>query len=773
MNKTIVILAAVLLTVGCKNQIDHERVSIIPIPVEINAGKGEFKINPNTTIVYSNDSLSWLATYASSLWEQYLGYPLQQSIELEKHTSNHIGIKINSYPNEIIDNEGYTIEINRNGVLINANTKAGILYGIQTFYQLLSTNPKGIIPCLSITDYPRFAYRGMHLDVSRHFHPVDFIYQMLDHMAMHKLNTFHWHLVDDQGWRLEIKKYPKLTEVGAWRVDMSERHWDDRPVSEAKSGTATYGGFYTQDEVRAVVAYAAERNITVMPEIEMPAHVMSALAAYPDYSCTGENLGVPPGGVWPITHIYCAGNDDTFKFLEDILIEVMDLFPSKYIHIGGDEADKTEWKRCKKCQQRIKDEGLTGEDELQSYFIKRIEKFLNDHNRKIVGWDEILEGGLAPNAVVMSWRGDEGGIEATRIGNKAIMTPGSHCYFNFYQGDPALEPLAFGGNTTLKKVYGYEPLPAELSKEESKLIIGAQANLWSEFLPTTQLVEYMAFPRLAALAEVLWSPKESRNWTCFTHRMKHQYNRYKKLGINYSLSAFQVNTTNILDTLNQTIKVKLTADIEDPQIRYTLDGTDPNRQSKTFNKPIVINKSTTLKSAVFENGEMPGKIRTNHFNLHKAFAKNIELEYTNSPRYDGSGKHTLVNGITGSNSYSDGNWQGFLGRDMVATIDLGIPQSIESIMVDALQDITSWIFLPQSATFEVSTDGESFSVLETVKLDAPSPPGEKLVKTFSTSNDVDNIQFVRVTLQNLGVCPKGQSGEGNPAWLFVSEIIVM
>ena len=404
--KAYILISIALSLTNCTSRLDTNRVSIIPIPVEIKASKGEFKINPSTTIVYSDDSLSWLASYASNLWEQYLGYPLQQSVELEEQTSNYIRIKINSNSNEIIGSEGYTLEINRDGISINANTRAGALYGIQTFYQLLSTNPNGKIPCLSIADYPRFAYRGMHLDVSRHFHPVEFIYKMLDHMAIHKLNTFHWHLVDDQGWRLEIKKYPKLTEVGAWRADLSDRHWNDRPLEAAKGKPSTYGGFYTQDEVRAIVKYAAERNITVMPEIEMPAHVMSALAAYPEYSCTGENLGVPPGGVWPITHIYCAGNDATFKFLEDILLEVMELFPSNYNHIGGDEADKTEWKRCKKCQQRIRDKGLKDENELQSYFIKRIEKFLNEHNRIIVGWDEILEGGLAPNAVVMSWRGE-------------------------------------------------------------------------------------------------------------------------------------------------------------------------------------------------------------------------------------------------------------------------------------------------------------------------------------------------------------------------------
>ncbi len=772
MHPKFLLIIVTLCITSCSKDLDVERISIIPIPVEIKSGKGELKIDPNTTIVYSADSLSWLASYASNLWEQYLGFPLHQKLLQQPQTEGFISININCSANEVIGNEGYTLDVSRDGVSINANTKAGILYGVQTFYQLLSTNPSGKIPCLTIIDYPRFAYRGMHLDVSRHFHPVDFIYQMLDHMAMHKLNTFHWHLVDDQGWRLEIMKFPKLTDIGAWRVDMSDRHWNDRPLEAAKGKPSSDGGYYTQDEVRAIVKYAAERNITVMPEIEMPAHVMSALAAYPEFSCTGKNLGVPPGGVWPITHIYCAGNDDTFKFLEDVLLEVMELFPSKYIHIGGDEADKSEWKKCKKCQKGIKVEGLKDEHELQSYFIRRIEKFLNEHDRILVGWDEILEGGLAPNAVVMSWRGEEGGIEAVRMGNRAIMTPGSHCYFDHYQGDPAYEPLAIGGYTTLKKVYGYEPIPEALTEKEGELILGAQANLWTEYMPTTQQVEYMAFPRLAALAEVLWSPKETRSWPNFTHRMKHQYSRYKDLDINYSLSAFQVNTAHTLDTLTQTLRVELTADVVNPLIRYTLDGTEPNQQSKVYKKPIIVNSSTTLKSAVFENDEMPGKIRTNHYNLHKAFSKSIELEYPNSPRYEGSGRHTLVNGIMGSNSFSDGNWKGFLGKDMVATIDLGEPKKIERIAVDALQNIASWIFLPTTAKFEISRDGELYELIHVVDNSGIQNQGSIFTTIFEARISDKDARYVRVTLKNIGECPKDHSGEGKPAFMFVSEIVV-
>lgn len=742
------------------------------MPVQMKIGKSDFKINPNTCIVHCNGADVDLIQYASNLWEKNLGYNLSSVKVVNSENKNCISLKINPEHDDTISEEGYTLVIGKNSIDITANEKAGLFYGIQTLNQLIFNNPNGKIPCLKISDYPRFGYRGMHLDVSRHFMPIEFVYKLIDYMAMHKFNTFHWHLVDDQGWRLEIKKYPKLTEIGAWRVDMENRHWDDRPVSEAKSGPATYGGFYTQDQVRALVAYAAERNITVMPEIEMPAHVMSALAAYPEYSCSGENLGVPPGGVWPITHIYCAGNDKTFDFLEDVLSEVMELFASKYIHIGGDEADKAEWKKCPKCQKRIKKEGLKDEHELQSYFIKRIEKFLNQHDRILVGWDEILEGGLAQNAVVMSWRGEQGGIDAARMGNKAIMTPGSHCYFNHNQGDPALEPLAIGGNTTLKKVYDYEPIPSELTEEEGKMILGAQANLWSEFTTTPQIVEYMLFPRLAAISEVLWSPKGSKDWRDFSQRMVQQYKLYEKLGINYSLSAYQVKNIASLNLEKKALILEMQTEVYKPEIRYTIDGSEPNKKSSIYKKPIEISQSTTVRSAVFRNGELLGIHRTSYYNIHKAFAADIDIKSPNSPKYDGQGQHTLVNGIEGSISFSDGQWKGFSGDDMIANIDLGEQTNIQRISVDALQDIASWIFLPQRAIFEVSSDGETYNQLEIIEDNSFPSQGGKLIRKYCTSETAESIRYIRITLKNFGVCPKGHAGEGEPAWLFVSEIVV-
>jgi len=513
---------------------------IIPQPVKMEQGKGTFTLRPSAEINYTGGE--WAKNEAGFLAEM-LRPATGFALETEEGTDGAINLVIDTALK--MNPEGYLLTVEKKKVTLTGCTPAGLSRGLQTIRQLLppeiesSTIISGVkwsMPCISITDYPRFAWRGMHLDVSRHFFDVDFIKRYIDILAMHKMNIFHWHLVDDQGWRIEIKKYPRLTEVGAWRVDREDKPWNSRPPQQPGE-KATYGGFYTQEEIKEVVAYAAERHINVVPEIEMPAHVSSALAAYPEYSCTGGPFTVPPGSVWPITDIYCAGKDETFAFLEDILTEVMELFPSPYIHIGGDEADKTEWRKCPDCQARIRKEGLKDEAELQSYFVKRMQKFLNSKGRNLIGWDEILEGGLAPGAAVMSWRGFDGGIEAAKAGHDVVMTPVSHTYFNLYQADPATEPLAYRGIITLEKVYLFEPVPAGLSEDEAKHIIGAQACLWTEMVPDGRMAEYMILPRLTALSEVLWSAPENRSWDDFIIRLPKMMERFEVMGLNYSKSA--------------------------------------------------------------------------------------------------------------------------------------------------------------------------------------------------------------------------------------------
>lgn len=759
-----------LLLITCFGVFAQE-LSIIPKPVQVVTNDGEFQITANTKVIFdtSNKQEKDFATLACEILTEASGFEIGQLISADEIGGN-ILVQMNAPFDVEIGNEGYKLNIQNDRIFLNANTTAGLFYGIQTLWQMLSSENGNTLPCLEIIDYPRFGWRGLHLDVSRHFMPTKFIYKLIDYLAVHKINVFHWHLVDDQGWRIEIKKYPKLTEIGAWRADREHLAWDARkgPVSEDEK---KIGGFYSQKEVKQIVAYAQKKNVTIVPEIEMPAHVMSALAAYPEFSCSRKYHPVPSGGVWPITHIFCAGKDETFNFLEDVLSEVMELFPSTFIHIGGDEATKTEWETCEHCQKRIKDERLKDTHELQSYFITRIEKFLNANGRRMIGWDEILEGGLAPEATVMSWRGEQGGIEAAQMGHDVVMTPGSHCYFDHYQGNPELEPKAWGGFTTLKKVYHYEPVPKELNAKEAKHVLGAQANVWTEYMTDGNQVEYMIMPRISALAEVVWSPKETRDWGDFSRRMTTQYKRYANMGVNYARSAFQVTAHPVLNADNKTVNVSLTTDAWQPDIRYTTDGSEPNKNSIKYAEPFKISETTPVKAVVIKNGERMSKALTTDFFIHKAIACPVEIKFENSPKYNSTGEFALVDGIKGSKNHGDGKWKGFNGTDLVATIDLGESKKISTVRVGFVQNAGSWIFFPTELIVEVSSDGKSFKRMGSAKNKIPVTNPERLTQELVVEKNT-SAKYIRVTATNLGECPKGHAGEGFPAWLFVDEIIV-
>ncbi|NQV30906.1 MAG: beta-N-acetylhexosaminidase [Candidatus Marinimicrobia bacterium] len=510
---------------------ESSEMNIIPKPQSIVTLKGGFEFGKSTTlfITSSESNSAFLSEYLRSFIPGLIsGKQGDADIELELLGESDI------------QKEGYRLAVTRKGIHISASDEPGLFYGVQSLRQLLAPESEQDSESLEhyriqaavIEDFPRFGWRGMHLDVSRHFFPVEFIKRYIDMLALHKMNIFHWHLTDDNGWRLEIKQYPLLTEVSAWRVDREHEDWRKwSPIEEGEA--SSYGGFYTQDEVREIVAYAAQRQISVIPEIEMPGHSSEIFAAYPDLSCAGELLPVRPGSYWPNEDIFCAGNDSVFSFLENVIDEVVELFPARYIHIGGDEAKKTHWKTCPKCQNRIKVEGLADEDELQSWFIQKMEKYILAKGKNLIGWDEILEGGLAPEATVMSWRGEAGGITAAKAGHDVIMTPYSHVYFDYYQGDPETEPQAIGGHTTLEMVYDYEPIPSELNEQDQKFVLGAQANLWTEFIKTPEHAEYMVLPRMTALSEVLWSAKDQRNWADFNKRLRILLVRFDVLGWNY------------------------------------------------------------------------------------------------------------------------------------------------------------------------------------------------------------------------------------------------
>ena len=539
MKKTIALLCFCTLGLLAEAQ---NRINIIPQPVSVRASAGEFTIQPTTRIVFEKDDAEMrraVAVFNERLAEA-AGFTLP--IAVGKAADNTIFCVINPRLNH---DEAYRLTVTRNRIRIEAKTPRGIFYATQTLRQLLPpqiesskvvANVRWTIPCVEINDAPSFNYRGMHLDVARHFFSKEDVKRYIDLLAYHKMNTFHWHLTEDQAWRLEIKKYPRLTSVGSVRDRQQVGFKDEDNQNRRREWVSiAHSGYYTQDDVREVLAYADKRFVTVIPEIEMPGHAVAALAAYPEFSCTGGPFYVE--GRWGVMNdIFCT-RDTVFQFLEDILTEVMELFPSEYIHIGGDEAPKVRWQRCHACQEKIKKEGLKDEDELQSYFIKRIEKFLNSKGRRIIGWDEILDGGLAPNATVMSWRGVRGGIAAARQGNNVIMTPNSHMYLDYYQGDPKTEPYAICCYIPLERTYSYHPVPEELTPAEAKHILGVQGNVWAEYIPTFDHALYMAYPRAAAVAEVGWTPVVQKNYENFLQRLQRIRKHYDVMGVNYSRVA--------------------------------------------------------------------------------------------------------------------------------------------------------------------------------------------------------------------------------------------
>jgi hexosaminidase len=558
-------------------------LNVIPQPVEISRSGGTFTLNKTTQWVAQDEASKSVIEFYSSKLKQSTG--LELTISKEEPQSNFISLNIN--PSMPGGKEAYALSVTKNFIYLSGGSEQGLFYGLQTLLQLLPPyiesssmvkKPNWNIPVVEIKDQPRFKWRGMHLDVCRHFVPVDNIKKHLDMMAMFKLNTFHWHLTEDQAWRIEIKKYPRLTEVGATRTE-GEGH--------------EYSGFYTQEDVKEIVAYAAERFITVVPEIELPGHALAALVAYPEYSCTGGPFEVR--NVWGVEpDVFCAGNDDTFQFLEDVIDEVVALFPSPYFHIGGDECPKERWEECRKCQQRIRQEGLKDEHELQSYFIKRIEKVLIAHDKKMIGWDEILEGGLAESAAVMSWRGEEGGIEAASQGHDVVMTPGNWCYLDHYQGDYRVEPVAIGGYTTLEEAYNYEPVPSELDEDKAHHVLGTQGNVWTEYMYTPELVEYRVYPRLIALAEVNWTSKENKDYPGFVKRLDKILPRLDHHQINYHIPLPEGPVNKVVFIDNARLEFSNTRNY--PMV-YTTDGSKPGKDSNVYKDALLFANNKTIKIA--------------------------------------------------------------------------------------------------------------------------------------------------------------------------------
>ncbi len=744
-------------------------INIIPKPVNVQISAGVFVINEQTTIAVSSKDIALFsaAVYLQNIIKDLSGL----AIPINKNAKQNISLRIIN--DSKIGPEGYYLTVLNNAIQIKANTKVGIVNGIQSLLQTLPsirTNAKLTVPCMAITDYPRFKWRGMHLDVSRHFFGPNVIKQYINLLAAYKFNTFHWHLVDDQGWRIEIKKYPALTNIGAWRVDYTHLVWGKRPQAE-NGEAANYGGYYTQAQIKDIVAYAAERNVTIVPEIEMPGHVASAIASYSFLSCTQQpQLPLTGGNYTNMSSNYCAGNDSVFHFLEDVLTEVIQLFPSKYIHIGGDEVDKTSWKKCTKCQARIQKEKLNNEEELQSYFIKRIERFINGKNRKMIGWDEILEGGLAPDATVMSWRGESGGIAAAKMKHDVVMTPGNPVYFDHYQGDPLSEPIAIGGFNTLKKVYDYEPLPKALNEQEAGYVLGAQANLWTEFVTTPKQVEYMVLPRMLALSEVLWSPKSSKDWTGFNERLQWHFKSFDQQGRHYSKGNFKVDIKPLLK--DGKLYAALSTEMYKGQIHYTVNGMQPSLQSQLYAQPIEVNQSMVLKASTAVNGEIKSLFPAEQqFVLHKAIGKNVQYTHPISSSYMADGPNALTDGIKGNTTIHQ-FWHGIFAKDLIAVIDLTESTTIQMLSLGCLQHYNDWIMMPEWVKFEISEDGVTYREIKTVANTIALQNKTALINQFTASFTPVKTRFIKVTAKVLDQLPKGHAGEGKPAWIFADELIV-
>lgn len=777
----------IITLLGCTSRNPSaERPDIIPIPYKAEMKEGYFRINRKTEILIRSQDADMLMV-ADGIKDK-LSKATGRSITISRINGNQSGNSIFLNLDPALEaktgKEGYNLSVNKSKIEISAAEPAGLFYGVQTLYQLLPpgiyANPDSLadegidlkIPCCEVTDMPAFPWRGMHLDVSRHFFPKEFIKKYIDLIALHKMNIFHWHLTDDNGWRIQIDRYPLLTEVAGWRADRSGVPWDDcKPQGPGEP--ASYGGFYTKADIREIIEYARQRFVTIIPEIEMPGHSSEVFAAYPEFSCSGKKTTVQTGSYWPNIDIFCAGKDGTFTFIENILDEVSELFPSEYIHIGGDEADKTAWKACPDCQARIRKEGLSGVDELQSYFVKRIEKYLNAKGKKLIGWDEILQGGVAPGATIMSWQGYEGGIDAARQGHEVVMCPVSHCYFDYYQADPEFQPKANGGLTSLKKVYSFSPVPIDLSGEERKMILGGQGNLWTEYISTTSYAEYMALPRMTALAEVLWSPAGARDWNDFQSRLQTQFARFRMMKADYCPGSGKVEAIPIMNFDNKPYSIELETEIQGASIFYTLNGNEPDKNSFKYLNPLGIEKNITLKAIAYKDGKKLEKPSVYNFEYHKVIGMKMIYREPFSERYPGTGPQPLNDGLRGSLNFNDGFWQGFNGNNMDVVIEFGQDINFKSICTTFLLDQKKWIFIPEMVNYYVSDDGINFQKIAGITHKIPLDNQNVMTNEFRAKLSRPlKTRYLRVEAINIGVCPDWHPGKGHKAWIFADEIVV-
>lgn len=711
------LLVGSVLFTSC-NQTVETQIQLIPEPFEMTQSDGMFKV-----------SQAMLVGAGSA--------------------SNKVNFRVDPNATDIPD-EGYQLEIDEAGVRLTAKTGTGLFYGKQTLLQLLTPNG---LPYVKINDQPRFPYRGLHLDVSRHFFDKEEVKKLMNVMSYYKLNTLHLHLTDAGGWRLQIDKYPKLTQEGAFRTQSDWREWWDNGKDRQylKEGTeGAYGGYYTKDDIRDMLAYAAEKHITIIPEIEFPAHSDEVFVAYPELCCAGKSH---------TSGDFCIGNPKTFEFMENVLTEVIELFPSEYIHIGGDEAGKNTWKTCPKCQALMKKEKLANVDELQSYMIRKAEEFLNSKGRRLIGWDEILEGGLAPEATVMSWRGEAAGFKSARMGHDVIMTPGSYMYFDFYQADPRHQPVAIGGYTPIRKVYNYNPIPQDsLTAEEAKHFLGVQANTWTEYIPTPEHLEYMMFPRALAVAEIGWTPQEKRDWQDFKPRVNAHIPVLQQMGLNPFPLSNELEFDMVVDTIQKEIRVTMDAEKYPAEIHYTTDGSTPTASSPIYQEPIVVKDSAKIVAGIFVNGQLQDRVSEQRVDYHKGIGKSIRFNSRLYPGYMAGGINAIINGYKGGLTYLDQRWQGYTDN-LDCVIDLGEVMDLHQVSSKWMQLTGPGVYQPEKVEVLTSEDGKNFTSQGVIPTTIPQDKSDLTFQEYTFQGNW-KARYVQLKAQN----PKG--------FIFVDEIVI-
>ncbi len=752
---SLLIILTSLSVVNISSQPMERGINIIPKPKSLIVNEGTFKLNASTVLYYEKEAKQ-IAEYLNEIVNPSIGFNLNLNEWNNKVEDNSIIISLSNMNNDY-GKEGYTLVVNKNNVMIEAAELNGLFYGIQSLRQLLPIeiesqvkieNVDWKIPCVVILDDPEFSWRGLNLDCCRHFMTKEFVKRYIDLLAYHKFNTLHWHLTEDQAWRIEIKRYPELTKKGAFRT------YDDGSV---------YGGYYTQEDIKEVVEYAASRFINVVPEIEMPGHSTAAISCYPEISCTGGPFDV--GTLWGIYYdVYCAGNEKTFEFLENVINEVADLFPGKYIHVGGDEAPKNRWKECPKCQQRIKSEGLADEHELQSYFIKRMEKFINSKEKKVVGWDEILEGGLAPEATVQSWRGVKGAIDAAKQGHDVIVSPTSHCYFDY--------PVDV---TDMQKVYLFDPVPPELTEDERKHVLGSEGNMWSEYAPQ-ELIDDRLFPRMLALSEVVWTYPTERNYEEFRERVQRHYDRLDLLGVSYGLETKPLEIIKEFNANTNAFDLQITQIQKDINLYVYSKQRGPilSNPMGTVKFSLQVANTEDLQFSFARSKHDVGKIFKHSFTFNKATRKNVQITFPFSSKYPASGEGALTDGLRGSDSFRGGDksWQGYQGTDFEATIDLEEMTDINKMSIGFFQASSSWVVFPEYVEFFSSEDGNSFNQVGRIDITSSIRNPDWVQKDFSV--DVQNTKgrYIKIFAKNLSELPSWHPEAGGKPWLMVDEIIV-